>query len=271
MAETCPKYWINKYPTPEAWMKNMVSVVDRDTDWFKEAFDELEYLRRISEKVISEGSLPLVIPDEDDIEKLWRDVWRKDNPTDDYEKAITKFLDENHDFLAQFYPPPIINTIDYWYYIWDALHLRHDYPMENEDYQIYFTLMQTTHPDYPFRSKDRFVPGINRFWFVRRWSIRITNEVKRALLSKLLSNPDILEQCKKGNYELPPKCYPLENRDLCAAYANMLLGTEGEEKRKEKERDYERGRRNRERELRPLFLQVMELQKEGKEVTLIEP
>jgi hypothetical protein len=268
MVERCPKYWINKYPTPEAWAKATGALnAPSDEDLWRETFQELEYLRKIAQRTIEEGELQLVTPEEDEIKKLWRDWWRYNNPTeyDYHEDNVKKYVKENYNFLAKFYPPPIINAIDHWYYLWDFLKVRNDFPITEEDYQIYFSLLRIKDKEYPFRGREGFVPAINKFYFVRYWSRRITRDVKSLLLKKLLSDPQILTNCAKGNYQLPPRTYPLENRDLYVAYTNRIL----KEKDEEVKRAQERGRRHRFQQLKPLFEMMNQAQKEGKEVVLL--
>jgi len=219
------KYWINKYPSIKVWFQRNQHMISQDEKWFKETFTELEYLRKIGAQVIQTRGLEIVHPKEDNIYKLWYDYERYFHPTelDYFEDKVKEFITKNYNFLPLFYLPNIINTLDYWYYIWEALHIDHNCPIEEEDYQLYFTLLRINHPDYPFKTVDGFSPTINKYYFIKRWSSQLTREVKKAKLYKLLKDPTILAQCAIGNFQLPPNSYPLEEEDLSKAYTRKLL------------------------------------------------
>jgi len=246
-----------------------VRVVERDADWFKETFDELEFLRSEGKKLLDSGKLPVITPIYDDICRLWDDYDRYQNPVeqDDPEGDAKKFIEKNYNFLSRFYPVNIANTLDFWYYVWTDLFIDFGCPVESLDYQIYFTLLRPTHSDYPFKATDGiFVPRINKYCFIKMWSKRITRDVRKAKLDKLMKDPETLERCKRGDFHILPEYYPLENRDIFVAYTKRLL----KENDTEHQREMRRASQEKQRERHKLAAQILRLQQEGYTIEGIE-
>jgi len=260
MKKTHLDYWKNKYPTIEVYLSRNMSKVREDQTWFKESFDELTYLREVASKLISGRNLEITSPDSNSIYKLWEDYERCDHPTelDNHTQDCRTFISKHYEVLRDLYPPSIVSTLTYWYYVWVDLHKNNSVPVEEGDYKIYFALLQPNHPNYPFRGNGIFVPRVNRYKLLSLWYTQINREYKDHYLKELLSSPEILEECKKGNFQVPRDMYPLENQDLFKAYSRRLL--------KETRIDVERALHKPNPKLQEIFKKALQAQKEGKEV-----
>lgn len=262
MIESCPPLWINKFRTPEDWYKVWGPKFKNDEAWLKEALTELKYIREVGNKAIQEGTLPLVTPTKAQVISLWQDWWTWEHveSVKELEGNITSFIQNNYDLLKWFYSYSLMNAVDYWYYVWDALHLRHDYPMEDRDYEIYFTLMRANHPEYPFREQGGFVPKVNRYRFTRRWAQRATRERKEELLKVLLKDPEMLKEFEQGKFGVPPNNHPLTPGDLFSAYTSMIREQARQKVYNERQREFEKVARI-----------VEEAQRNGQSVEFIKP
>lgn len=256
MQKLSQDYWKNKYSSLVEFGKLEKSTILGDTGWFRETFSELEYLRATGWALIKDLGLETAQVTPSMLMDFWDDYYRFDHPlqNDDHTVQAEKFIDANREEMEELYPPSVVNTINYWYYVWINLHVRHNAPVEEEDYQILFTLLQLDRSPL-VRGKDEYTrPHVNWFWCMKLWATRENRRIKKLLLSKLLSDSKVLDKCSQGDFSIPEGMYPLESRDLFDAYCRKVEASN----KREVERELGTGtRRSR------IFREVEKLVKEG--------
>lgn len=187
--------------------------------------------------------------------------WNNPQAAFNTESLIRKHLKE----ASELYPIELTSHLLKWYSIFKPAVLDLPcYEPSEEDYQHYFMLRGN---GTKIEKLEELVGGRILFYvFIHRLYTQQGQRKRAQVIRYMLSDPEVVEQLRKNTYVVPANLqFLLTTPQIYNAFGKCLV--EGKELPLPTPREeIQKAQDKRQRELRTLFNQVIQLQKEGKEV-----
>jgi len=218
-------------------------VTEEDMEWYQEdATKKLYYEPKMDEKIMNEVGW-------EEAKEYFKECGRKERA------EIERYIEDNKDLLFSNYPIYVTSWFGLWYQFWR----ESDANETKFDWSIFFSLLNPKPPDRP---KVQICRVLSRFYTIQKAIY------KPALIKYIWNTPELRERTLKGD----PLPYQWEI--ICSystIYSSIRAAAQVAEKRKEAGRDMSRGPNKKMKVLLPIFRQVLQAQKEGKEVAIDLP
>lgn len=145
------------------------------------------------------------------------EVWGNPSAIEASELLVRKFYNK----ASEVYPKTLTSHMLKWYSIFPNFYLTFNLEPAKRYYEYFFTLMGETRIE---ELEDLVGEEINLHTLIHRLHTKQAAKARPPLLRELLSDPEIVEQLRKGTYVLPAHLeFTLRTSQVYAAYAKALL------------------------------------------------